>query len=169
MIVAVAADLSLPPQQSPMLGQRASSHTVCRFRPLKSDFSLLKFVPVGMEVLSHVGSGVCAGLLRGFDADSGWEGDEPSSRDSDILSFGSGLDRKSPNDGPELSLSVNLVLGFAVGGIGSGVVAKLRFCRRDDAWIVHAGQMKVDDDEVEALLVAADSRLREDEEASIVE
>lgn len=36
MIVAVAALLLDPPQQSLMLGHRASSHTVCKPRPLKS-------------------------------------------------------------------------------------------------------------------------------------
>lgn len=42
IIVAVAADLpELPPQQSEMLGQRASSQTVCRFSPRRSDFIFL--------------------------------------------------------------------------------------------------------------------------------
>lgn len=36
MMVAVAAALSEPPQQSEMLGQRASSQTVWRFRPRRS-------------------------------------------------------------------------------------------------------------------------------------
>ena len=63
MIVAVAAlrpsaslTPSLPPQQSPMFGHRASSHTVCRFRPRRSFLSLAKEAPVGMLVLRYDGS-----------------------------------------------------------------------------------------------------------------
>ena len=41
MMVAVAADLSSPPQQSLMFGHRASSQTVCRFRPRRSAFIFL--------------------------------------------------------------------------------------------------------------------------------
>ncbi len=62
MIVAVAEFLPsasvapfFPPQQSPMLGHRASSHTVCNPRPLKSFLILLNDAPDGMEVLRYDG------------------------------------------------------------------------------------------------------------------
>jgi hypothetical protein len=62
MIVAVAARLlssgvapSFPPQQSPIFGQRASSHTVCSPNPLRSFFILLKDAPVGMDVFRKEG------------------------------------------------------------------------------------------------------------------
>lgn len=54
IIVAVAvlrpSTVSLPPQQSPMLGQRASSHTVCSPSPLRSFLILLNVSPDGIEV-----------------------------------------------------------------------------------------------------------------------
>ncbi len=57
MMVAVAPRLlssgvapSVPPQQSPIFGHRASSHTVCRPSPLRSFFILLNDAPVGMDV-----------------------------------------------------------------------------------------------------------------------
>jgi len=63
MIVAVAAlrpsasvAPGLPPQQSPMLGHRASSHTVCNFSPLRSFLMFVKEAPVGIEVLRYEGS-----------------------------------------------------------------------------------------------------------------
>ncbi|ANB13730.1 hypothetical protein AWJ20_4674 [Sugiyamaella lignohabitans] len=40
MIVAVALDLSEPPQHSPIFGHLASSQTVCSFNPRRSSFNL---------------------------------------------------------------------------------------------------------------------------------
>lgn len=77
---------------------------------------------MGTEVLSQVGRRTWLALLicpgvRGF-----WF----SSRDSEAESGGSGVERKSENDGPELSLSVKAVgflEGLLVMGVGDGVVA----------------------------------------------
>jgi hypothetical protein len=62
-MVAVAPLLStspeaplLPPQQSPIFGHRASSHTVCNPRPLRSFLILLNEAPEGMEVLRYEGN-----------------------------------------------------------------------------------------------------------------
>lgn len=63
MIVAVAARFpsssvapSLPPQQSPMFGHRASSHTVCSPSPRTSFLILANDAPVGIEVFRYEGS-----------------------------------------------------------------------------------------------------------------
>lgn len=60
MIVAVAvflpSDVLLPPQQSPILGHRASSHTVCKLSPRRSLLILLNDSPDGIEVLRYEGS-----------------------------------------------------------------------------------------------------------------
>ena len=53
MMVAVAVDLEDPPQQSEMLGQRASSQTVCRFRPRRS-----RLIEAREEDLEGSGAGV---------------------------------------------------------------------------------------------------------------
>jgi len=45
-----------PPQQSPMLGHRASSHTVCSPNPRRSFLILAKDSPLGIEVLRWDGS-----------------------------------------------------------------------------------------------------------------
>ena len=45
-----------PPQQSPMFGQRASSQTVCKFRPRRSFLILLKEAPDGIEVFRKEGN-----------------------------------------------------------------------------------------------------------------
>jgi hypothetical protein len=45
-----------PPQHSPMLGHRASSHTVCKPSPRKSFLIFVKDAPVGMVVLRYDGS-----------------------------------------------------------------------------------------------------------------
>lgn len=55
MIVAVAFDLSEPPQQSPMLGHLASSQTVCSLSPRRSSFILVNEAPVGIFVLRKEG------------------------------------------------------------------------------------------------------------------
>jgi hypothetical protein len=62
MIVAVAARFpssgvapSLPPQQSPIFGHRASSQTVCSPNPLKSFLILENEAPEGIEVLRKDG------------------------------------------------------------------------------------------------------------------
>ena len=49
-----------PPQQSPMFGQRASSQTVCKFRPRRSFLILLKEAPDGIEVFRKEGNRVLA-------------------------------------------------------------------------------------------------------------
>ena len=72
MIVAVAAlrpSVSVapffPPQQSPMLGHRASSQTVWSPSPLRSFLILLKDAPDGIDVLRWAGSrGLCIILYR---------------------------------------------------------------------------------------------------------
>ena len=63
MMVAVAAlrpsasvAPSFPPQQSPIFGHRASSQTVCRFKPRRSFLILAKEAPLGMLVLRYDGS-----------------------------------------------------------------------------------------------------------------
>ena len=63
MIVAVAAlrpsasdTPSFPPQQSPMLGQRASSQTVCRLSPRRSFLIFEKEEPFGMLVFRKDGN-----------------------------------------------------------------------------------------------------------------
>lgn len=55
MIVAVASPFA-PPQHCPMLGHRASSHTVCRFSPRRSRLILLYDAEVGTDVLRYAGS-----------------------------------------------------------------------------------------------------------------
>ena len=67
MIVAVAARLpsasvtpSFPPQQSPMFGQRASSHTVCKPSPRRSFLILEYEAPFGIVVFKYEGNrGLC--------------------------------------------------------------------------------------------------------------
>lgn len=73
MMVAVAAlrpssgvAPSFPPQQSPMFGQRASSHTVCRPRPRKSFLILENDAPFGIDVFK------CDGR-RGLGGISHWK------------------------------------------------------------------------------------------------
>jgi hypothetical protein len=60
IIVAVAvfrpSAVVFPPQQSPMFGQRASSQTVCKFRPRRSFLILLKEAPDGIEVFRKEGN-----------------------------------------------------------------------------------------------------------------
>lgn len=62
MMVAVAAlrpsasvAPSFPPQQSPIFGHRASSQTVCKFRPRRSFLIWEKEAPVGILVLRNDG------------------------------------------------------------------------------------------------------------------
>ena len=58
-MVAVAVfrpDEVFPPQQSPILGHRASSHTVCKLSPRRSFFILLNDTPEGIDVLRYVGN-----------------------------------------------------------------------------------------------------------------
>lgn len=69
MIVAVAAVLpsssvapSLPPQQSPIFGHRASSQTVCKPSPRRSFLILEKDFPFGIDVFRYDGR---RGLLLG--------------------------------------------------------------------------------------------------------
>jgi hypothetical protein len=56
IMVAVAFDLSEPPQQSPMLGHLASSQTVCSFSPRRSSLILVNDAPVGIFVFKNEGS-----------------------------------------------------------------------------------------------------------------
>jgi hypothetical protein len=50
------ASALFPPQQSPIFGHRASSQTVCKFKPRRSFLILLKDGPFGMDVLRYDGS-----------------------------------------------------------------------------------------------------------------
>jgi hypothetical protein len=56
IMVAVAVPCSPPPQHSPMLGQRASSQTVCRLRFLNCSLSSLNFLPLGIDVFNQGGN-----------------------------------------------------------------------------------------------------------------
>ena len=125
IIVAVAADLSLPPQQSEMLGHRASSHTVCRFKPRRSDLIFLKFSLFGMGVLSHAGRRVISFCLP-----AGPTRAVRSSRASEGESEVEGLETKEERLGPLLRRSWKVVRGRGleggfVGGEGTAV-AKAR-------------------------------------------
>ena len=122
MIVAVAALLELPPQQSEMFGHRASSQTVCRLRPRRSFLIFLKLSFAGIGVLSHSGSRVMV-LFR------------PSGPTVAVLiSYASAGSRgafgltKSLNEGPVFNLSWNRVEGRAgfAGFWGSTAVANPR-------------------------------------------
>jgi len=133
IIVAVAEDLSVPPQQVEMFGHRASSQTVCRPSPRRSDFMRVKLAPVGTGVLSQVGRRVI-----GFPYLSKAWGlvvvvAEASSSASSALVIGAvPFVTKSEKEGPALSLSVKVVGGrflplllLVLGGWGE-VVARCR-------------------------------------------
>lgn len=55
IIVAVCVPCSPPPQHSPILGHRASSHTVANFSSRNCVLILLKFAPIGISFFSHGG------------------------------------------------------------------------------------------------------------------
>ena len=128
-MVAVAAALLLPPQQSLMLGQRASSQTVCKFRPRRSFLMRLKLSLAGMGVLSQEGRRVWD-LLRPagpiWTVWSAWF-------ESMVRSSSGGFWRKSEKEGPVLRRSLKVVVGrgweeVVVGEVGSLiVVARRRF------------------------------------------
>ena len=103
MIVAVAADLELPPQQSDMFGHRASSQTVCRLRPRKSAFIFLYDGPSGIGVFSHKGN-----LVISFFLPLG-----PTNAVFNVYASDGGRgplpETKSVNDGPAFSLSAKVV------------------------------------------------------------
>lgn len=105
MIVAVAADLSLPPQQSEILGHRASSQTVCRFKPRRSFLIFLYDELSGMGVFNHEGKRViCFCLPLGpTRAVFNWYASEG-------LRGGSLPEMNSSKEGPVLSLSEKMVL-----------------------------------------------------------
>lgn len=140
MIVAVAAFLLLPPQQSEMLGQRASSQTVCRFRPRRSDLIFLKLSLDGMGVLSHEGRRVWVRLRPG-----GPTSTVRSSRASEADRGGSSALTKSLKEGPVLRRSLKLVgrrgrVLVVFGGEGSStVVAKGRRRRQEGCTGLRAG------------------------------
>ena len=96
MMVAVAARLSAPPQQSAILGQRASSHTVCRLRPRRSALMRLKLSVLGMGVFEPVGEARVRALAAGGADLDGAEG----------VSVFSGGETKSANEGPALRRSL---------------------------------------------------------------
>jgi hypothetical protein len=113
MIVAVALDLSEPPQQSPIFGHRALSQTcinggfggdipVCKFNPRRSFLILAKFPPAGMGRFSQSGRRLDPGI--------------------DVGSVESA--RKSEKEGPEFKVSVNDVWGRRV--VCGEVVASVR-------------------------------------------
>lgn len=104
MMVAVAADFELPPQQSEIFGHRASSHTVCRFRPRKSFLIFLYDELSGIGVFNHEGRRVISfclplgptrAVFRAYASDGSRGGSSPPT--------------KSVNDGPALSLSAKCV------------------------------------------------------------
>jgi hypothetical protein len=117
MMVAVAvfrpSDEVFPPQQSPILGHRASSHTVCKFSPRKSFFILLKDSPEGTDVLRYVGS-------RGLGSRVSQKKEAanvkthlfvlPSTTRSDFPMVSRSPERKSSSVGPLSSALPNLVL-----------------------------------------------------------
>jgi hypothetical protein len=128
MIVAVAADFELPPQQSDMFGHRASSQTVWRFRPRRSFLIFLYDELLGMGVLSHDGSRVISFCLPLGPTRAVF-----NAYFSDGSSGGSLPPTKSEKEGPAFSLSANEVgrtRGLEVGDSvaeGSGAaVAKAR-------------------------------------------
>jgi hypothetical protein len=112
-MVAVAADFSDPPQQSEMLGHRASSHTVCRFNPRRSFLIRLKLSPTGTGVFSHSGRRVISFFLPGGPTSAV----RSSSASEGSRGSAWGLLTKSENDGPALSLFWKVV-GFRRGGVG---------------------------------------------------
>lgn len=104
MIVAVAADFELPPQQSEMFGHRASSQTVWRFRPRKSFLIFLYDELSGMGVFSHDGRRVISfclpfgptrAVLRAYASEGASGGSFPLTN--------------SVNDGPAFNLSAKRV------------------------------------------------------------
>ena len=131
-MVAVAADLELPPQQSEILGHLASSQTVCRFSPRRSFLMRLKLSLEGIGVLSHEGSRVIVFFLPGGPT---WA--VRSSRASAGVNGSSFAPAKSPNAGPVFNRSVNVLAGrgraeVVFGGGGSlTVVANGRRCRHE--------------------------------------
>ena len=113
MIVAVAADFELPPQQSEMLGHLASSHTVWRFSPRRSFLIFLYEELSGMGVLSHDGRRVISFFLPFGPTRAVF-----NAYASEGSKAGSLPPTNSEKEGPALSLSANLVgriVGFAVG------------------------------------------------------
>lgn len=104
MIVAVAADFELPPQQSEMFGHRASSQTVCRFRPRRSFLIFLYDELSGIGVFSHEGRrviffclpfGPTRAVFRAYASDESRGASLPPT--------------KSENEGPVFSLSAKCV------------------------------------------------------------
>lgn len=123
MIVAVAADLLLPPQQSEILGHRASSHTVCKFKPRRSFLIFLYDELSGMGVLSHSGRRVICFCLPFGPTRAVFK-----AYASEGCSGGSLPETNSVNEGPALSLSakeVGRIRGLVV-GMSSVVVANVR-------------------------------------------
>ena len=121
IIVAVALALSDPPQQSPIFGHRALSHTtvtcfvcgeipVCRFNPRKSRFILAKFPPAGIGLLSQSGRRLEPGMEVGSAV----------------------LERKCDRVGPALRSSVKVVCGRRE-GVGGETVARQRI---DEFWCI---------------------------------
>lgn len=102
--MAVAADFELPPQQSEMFGHRASSQTVCRFRPLRSFLIFLYDELSGIGVFSHEGRRVISFCLPFGPTKAVF-----SAYASDGFSGGSLPLTKSVKEGPALSLSAKRV------------------------------------------------------------
>lgn len=71
MMVAVAvfrpSAVVFPPQQSPTFGQRASSQTVCKFKPRRSFLILLKEAPEGIEVFRKEGNRGLGDVVRNIE------------------------------------------------------------------------------------------------------
>lgn len=124
MMVAVASDF-FPPQHSPILGHLASSQTVANLSSRTSFFKVWNDFPFGMGTFSHSGSL--------------WSGSCLAASNGSMVIFEAFPLTKSANDGPWLSLSVNMVL-FLFGLGGSAVANVLHivfvgFCEHRNAVI----------------------------------
>ena len=128
MIVAVAADFELPPQQSEMFGHRASSQTVCKLRPRRSFLIFLYDELSGIGVFNHEGKRVISfclpfgptkAVFRAYASEGSRGGSLPST--------------KSENEGPVFNLSAKcvgrtrgLLVGKSIEGGSEVAVAKDR-------------------------------------------
>lgn len=134
MIVAVAPRLlssgvapSVPPQQSPMFGHRASSHTVCNPSPLRSFFILLNDAPDGMDVFRYEGRRGLPQVCKQSDhyslaSNVTYVFVLPSTTRSGISS-----EMKSSSDGPCSSVSLKVVF-FGADDPDVAGVASERIC-----------------------------------------
>ena len=127
IIVAVAADFELPPQQSEMFGHLASSQTVCKLRPRRSFLIFLYDELSGIGVFNQDGSrvisfcfplGPTSAVFNAYASEGSRGGSLPLT--------------KSENAGPVFNLSANavgrtrgLLEGVPVMGRSGAAVAKV--------------------------------------------